>query len=185
MPETGSFSHRDEEGEKRLSICICSSMLNLSVEVEYSRMRGSEKQNRLGGREKEWEAVSSIQPFHHLLSCETVPLLGFSDANCSEESVLLSAVFWLPLWEDLRQNRVGNFCTILTLFLPEKSSKLLFLVLKSKPHEKLPLSTSWALMLLLIWVQRLWPKLESKEHSQTCHLISSWLQLLSSISIQT
>lgn len=56
------------------------------------------------------EALSLVwEPFHHSLCRETVPLLGLGDASRSKESVLLSAVYWLPLREDLGKYKMGNF----------------------------------------------------------------------------
>lgn len=55
------------------------------------------------------EALSLVwEPFHHSL-CLTVPLLGLGDASRSKESVLLSAVYWLPLREDLGKYKMGKF----------------------------------------------------------------------------
>lgn len=60
------------------------------------KQKGRERGNASESASFVWE------PFHHSLCCETVPLLGLSDANCSKESILLSAVYWLPLREDIK-----------------------------------------------------------------------------------
>lgn len=98
--------------KKCLSTCIRSSMLRTREAFSLSGVSGERvsERNRQGRRGKVNEAVSLVrEPFHHSLCCETVPLLWLSDANCSEESNLLSAVYWMPPWEDLRQHKMGSF----------------------------------------------------------------------------
>lgn len=123
-----------------------------SFQFKWSIQEKGRVREKQRGRGRVNEAVSLVQePFHHSLCCETVPLLGLSDANCSGESILLSSVYWLPLWEDLRHTQNGQFCIMLTSFLLEKFSKLLGSILKSNPQEKQPLSAFWTWMFLLMW----------------------------------
>ena len=69
-----------------------------SFQLKWIIQEKEKERNRHGGRGKVNEAASVFrEPFHHSLCCETIPLHRLSKANCSEESILLSAVYWLPL----------------------------------------------------------------------------------------
>lgn len=91
------------------------------------------KRSRGRERGKVSEAVSrDREPFHHSLCCETVPLLGLSDANCWEESILPSAVFGCHS-DRFKATLKRKFCISVTSFLLVKCSEHFLLIIEVKP----------------------------------------------------
>ena len=170
MPAAGSFSRWDEEKKKCLSTCIRSSTLRTREAFSLSGVfrRKSEwvrERNREEEEEEEEEGKRTSQrawfrePFHQSLCCETVPLLGLSDANCSEESVLLSAVYDChseKIWGSLKWAVLHNANLI---FVLEKTSQL---YIEVKPRRKAATYSHLDLIVLFI-----------KVHCQTCHVMDS------------
>lgn len=137
----------------------------LSVEVEYSGERASERETDREEEGKVNEAARLVrEPFHHSLCCETVPLFGSAMPTARRKAscwVLSIGCHSEKIWGNIKWAILHNANSF-----PQE--KLLGSVSEVKPSWEIAPFSLLDINVSTNVVQRLWTELQL--HCQTCHL---------------
>lgn len=110
--QTHCLSEMEKKKEReKLSACIHSYVLGtreaFSLSGVFREKKEQTREKETGGKwAMDWARFGKHFITRSLSDCPTARL---TFANCSGESILLSPVYRLPIWEDLRQHGMSNF----------------------------------------------------------------------------